>query len=53
MCMSFIKLLEMKGTLERRILKCALNTEFRERVLFATKAFLISCGNSEWKREWL
>lgn len=34
MCMNFIKLVEMKGTLKRRQLKCALNTEFRERVLF-------------------
>lgn len=36
MCMNFIKLVEMKGTLKRRQLKCALNTEFRERVLFGT-----------------
>ncbi|BEI22400.1 ISAs1 family transposase [Vibrio fluvialis] len=36
MCMNFIKLVEMKGTLKRRQLKCALNTEFRERVLFDT-----------------
>ncbi|NNN69582.1 ISAs1 family transposase [Vibrio sp. 3-2(1)] len=34
MCMNFIKLVDMKGTLKRRQLKCALNTEFRERVLF-------------------
>ncbi|WP_342609832.1 ISAs1 family transposase [Vibrio tritonius] len=34
MCMNFIKLVEMKGTLKRRQLKCALNTEFREYVLF-------------------
>lgn len=34
MYMNFIKLVEMKGTLKRRQLKCALNTEFRERVLF-------------------
>ncbi|WP_373332810.1 transposase [Vibrio porteresiae] len=33
-CMNFIKLVEMKGTLKRRQLKCALNTEFREDVLF-------------------
>lgn len=36
MCMNFIKLVELKGTLKRRQLKCALNTEFRERVLFGT-----------------
>ena len=34
LCMNFIKLVEMKGTLKRRQLKCALNTEFREYVLF-------------------
>lgn len=32
--MNFIKLVDMKGTLKRRQLKCALNTEFREIVLF-------------------
>ncbi|EOU2465003.1 ISAs1 family transposase, partial [Vibrio navarrensis] len=36
MCMNLIKLVEMKGTLKRRQLKCALNTEFREHVLFGT-----------------
>ena len=34
MCMNLIKLVELKGTLKRRQLKCALNTEFREKVLF-------------------
>lgn len=34
MCMNLIKLVEMEGILKRRQLKCALNTEFREYVLF-------------------
>ncbi len=34
MCMNLIKRVEMKGTLKRRQLKCLLNAEFREEVLF-------------------
>ncbi|WP_269447619.1 ISAs1 family transposase [Aliivibrio salmonicida] len=36
MCMNFIKLVNLKGTLKKRQLKCALNTDFREIVLFGT-----------------
>lgn len=36
MCMNFIKLVDLKGTLKKRQLKCALNTDFREMVLFGT-----------------
>ena len=34
MCMNLIKLVDLKGTLKKRQLKCALNVEFREKVLF-------------------
>ena len=36
MCMNFIKLVDLKGTLKKRQLKCALNTDFREMILFGT-----------------
>lgn len=36
MCMNFIELVDMKGTLKKRQLKYALNTEFRRMVLFST-----------------
>jgi hypothetical protein len=39
MCMNFIKLVEMKGTLKRRQLKCALNTEFRESFVWHLSVF--------------
>ncbi|MDE1230905.1 hypothetical protein [Vibrio aestuarianus] len=34
MCMNYIKLVDLKDTLKKRQLKCALNTDFREMVLF-------------------
>ncbi len=37
MCMNFVKFVDMKRTLKQRQLKCALNTEFRERVILGFK----------------